>query len=83
MAIVKTSTKGQILIPRDIRRRLGLKAGQKVSLKLVGNQKVELTPVPLEPVEAFCGIFHDGSSLTGALLREHKQELMDEKNKST
>ena len=83
MAIVKTSSKGQVLIPREIRRRLGLKAGQKLSLKLIGDQKIELTPVPLEPVEAFCGIFQEGSSLTEALLKDRKQELAREESKIT
>ena len=83
MAIVKTSSKGQVLIPKEIRRRLGLKAGQRLSLKLIGDQKIELTPVPLEPVEAFCGIFQEGSSLTEALLKDRKQELAREESKIT
>jgi len=81
MAIVKTSSKGQILIPKEMRRRLGLRGGQKVSLKLMGDQKIELTPIPAEPVEAFCGIFQEGSSLTEALLKERKQELTREESK--
>jgi len=83
MAIVKTSLKGQILIPKEVRKRLGLKPGQKLSLKLIGDQKIELTPVPLEPVEAFCGIFQEGSSLTEALLKDRKQELTREESKIT
>lgn len=81
MAIVKTSSKGQILIPKELRKRLGLKAGQKVNLKLVGDQKIEITPVPVEPVEAFCGIFQKGPSLTEALLKDRKQELTREEGK--
>lgn len=81
MAIVKTSSKGQILIPKELRKRLGLKAGQKVNLKLVGDQKIEITPVPVEPVEAFCGIFQKGPSLTEALLKDRKQELTREESK--
>ncbi len=83
MAIVKTSLKGQILIPKEVRKRLGLKPGQRLSLKLIGDQKIELTPVPLEPVEAFCGIFQEGSSLTEALLKDRKQELTREESKIT
>lgn len=82
MAIVKTSAKGQILIPKEMRKRLGLKAGQKLILKLVGDQKIEITPIPLDPVEAFCGMFQKGSSLTAALLKDRKQELMHDENKS-
>ena len=83
MAIVKTSLKGQILIPKEVRKRLGLKPGQRLNLKLIGDQKIELTPVPLEPVEAFCGIFQEGSSLTEALLKDRKQELTREESKIT
>ncbi len=81
MAIVKTSSKGQILIPKELRKKISLKAGQKVNLKLIDDQKIELTPVPPEPAEAFCGIFRKGSSLTQALLRDHKQELKHEESK--
>ena len=82
MAIVKTSPKGQILIPKEMRTKLRLKEGQMVSLKLIGDQKIELTPIPVEPVEAFCGIFREGSSLTEALLKDRKQELIREEGKT-
>ena len=80
MAIVKTSTKGQVVIPGEIRKRLGLKAGQKLTVRLTEEGKIELTPVPLEPCAAFCGIYRKGKSLTGILLREHRQEIKNEKH---
>ncbi|MBM3167005.1 MAG: AbrB/MazE/SpoVT family DNA-binding domain-containing protein [Chloroflexi bacterium] len=83
MAIVKTSSKGQIVIPKEIRRRLGLKAGQRVNLKLVDEQRIEITAVPADPVEAYCGVFRKGSSLTAALLKERRQDLIREENKRT
>jgi AbrB family looped-hinge helix DNA binding protein len=79
MAIVRTSTKGQVVIPGDIRRKLGLQAGQKLSIRLTGDGKIELTLVPLEPSAAFCGIYQKGRSLTGVLLSEHRQEIKGEK----
>jgi AbrB family looped-hinge helix DNA binding protein len=80
MAIVRTSTKGQVVIPGEIRKRLGLKAGRKLSVRLTEDGKIELTPVPLEPSAAFCGIYRKGKSLTGILLREHRQEIKNEKH---
>ena len=80
MAIVKTSTKGQVVIPGEIRKKLGLKAGQKLTVRLTEEGKIELTPVPLEPSAAFCGIYRKGKSLTGILLREHRQEIKNEKH---
>ncbi|MCX5996247.1 MAG: AbrB/MazE/SpoVT family DNA-binding domain-containing protein [Chloroflexi bacterium] len=80
MAIVRTSTKGQVVIPGEIRKKLGLKAGQRLSVNLTKEGKIELTPLPLEPAAAFCGIYKQGKSLTGVLLREHRQELKSEKH---
>jgi AbrB family looped-hinge helix DNA binding protein len=79
MAIVRTSTKGQVVIPGEIRKRLGLRAGQRLSVRLTGDGKIELTPVPLEPSAAFCGIYQKGKPLTGILLSEHRQEIKSEK----
>jgi len=81
MLIVRTSTKGQVVIPVEIRKRLGLKAGQKLSVRLTDESKIELTPVPIEPVTAFCGIYQKGKSLTGILLKEHQQEIKREETR--
>jgi len=80
MAVVRTSTKGQVVIPGEIRKKLGLKAGQRLSVNLTKDGKIELTPLPLEPSTAFCGIYKRGRSLTGVLLREHQQEIKSEKH---
>ena len=80
MLIVRTSTKGQVVIPCEIRKRLGLKAGRKLSVRLTEDGKIELTPVPLEPSAAFCGIYQKGKSLTGILLSEHRQEIKSDKH---
>jgi len=80
MAVVRTSTKGQVVIPGEIRKKLGLKAGQRLSVNLTKDGKIELTPLPLDPSTAFCGIYKRGRSLTGVLLREHQQEIKSEKH---
>ncbi|MDQ7823866.1 MAG: AbrB/MazE/SpoVT family DNA-binding domain-containing protein [Candidatus Eremiobacteraeota bacterium] len=79
MPIVKTSSKGQLVIPGEIRKKLGIKPGQKVFLNVVDREKVEIYPIPENPVEAFCGIFEEGSSLTGMLREERRQEREIEK----
>jgi len=81
MNIVRTSTKGQVVIPCEMRKKLGLKAGRRLSVSLTGEGKIELTPLPLEPSAAFCGIYKKGRSLTGILLKEHRQELENEKRR--
>lgn len=81
MPIITVSSKGQIVIPKKIRKDLGIKPGQKVSLQVIDSQRIELLPLPENPIEAFCGIFKEGSSLTEALLKERREEFKREEAK--
>jgi len=44
MEVVTVSPKFQVVIPRDVRRSLGLKAGQKIQVILYDN-RIELIPI--------------------------------------
>lgn len=81
MAIVTTSAKGQVVIPRMEREKLGIKPGTKVIVESV-NDYIKIRPLPEGPVEYFCGIFKEGRSLTKALLIERKEELKREEKKA-
>jgi AbrB family looped-hinge helix DNA binding protein len=80
MPIVTTSPKGQVVIPKREREKLGLKPGLKVMVKAVSDH-IEIYPLPEDPVEYFCGIFEEGSSLTKALLKDRKEERRLERKK--
>jgi len=82
MAIVKTSPKGQVVIPKAEREKLGIKPGAKVIVKAVSDH-IEIYPLPENPVEYFCGIFEEGSSLTHALLKDRKEEAERERKKGS
>jgi len=72
MPIVTTSPKGQVVIPKKEREKLGLKPGSKVMVKAASDH-IEIYTLPEDPVEYFCGIFKEGSSLTKALLLSRKR----------
>ncbi len=80
MNIVTASSRGQIVIPKEIRNRLNIVAGKKLSIKAEGDH-VLLTPLPDDPVEAFCGIFKDKSSLTRALTEQREKDKYREEKK--
>ena len=80
MSIATVSSKGQLIIPKELRDALSIKARQKVLVKLAEG-RIEIIPLPEDPAEAFCGAFEKGSSLTGALLRGRKEDRhREEKN---
>lgn len=81
MKIVTTSAKGQVVIPKKERKQLGIKPGSKVIIEAVDDH-IKIRPVPNDPIEFYCGIFRDGSSLTEALLRENSKDslVQDKKN---
>ena len=81
MSIVTTSARGQIVIPKDIRRQLKIKPGKKLLLKVEGDQAV-IRPLPDDPVEEFCGYFAGGPSLTKALLDERGKDKRRESKKA-
>jgi AbrB family looped-hinge helix DNA binding protein len=81
MSVVITSKKGQIVIPKDIRKQLQLAPGKRLLIRAEKDQVI-LTPLPDDPVDSFCGIFQAEDSLTKALLEERKKDKKYEKKKS-
>lgn len=74
MTIVKASSKGQIVLPKEIRRKLDIRPGQKVVLRLVGDH-AEIKPLPRDPIESLLGIFKDyPGSLANELLTERRKD---------
>ena len=61
------------MIPLEIRKKLGIKPGQKVNLTLVDDKAV-ITPLPEDPIKALRGILKGKPSLTKALLAERKKD---------
>ncbi|MHB8169259.1 MAG: AbrB/MazE/SpoVT family DNA-binding domain-containing protein [Thermoleophilia bacterium] len=73
MYTAKTSSKGQIVIPKEYRDKLGIKAGDRVGISIVAD-RVEIYALPDDPVEALCGIFSEGPSLVDALMEERRKD---------
>lgn len=74
MLTVRTLAKGQIVIPAAIRERFGIASGTLLNLEICGDH-IELTPVPKDPIAAFCGSLAGGDSLAEGLTKEHRAEV--------
>lgn len=73
MPVVKTSAKGQIVIPKAIRERLGITPGRRILLRIVGNH-AEITPLPDDPIKGMRGILRGRNSLANELLVERRKD---------
>lgn len=83
MAVVKTYPKGQVIIPKHIRERLGIKPGKSLSLELVDDH-IEIRPLPDDPIEFLTGIFEDHpGSMASELVEERKKDNEQDENQKS
>jgi bifunctional DNA-binding transcriptional regulator/antitoxin component of YhaV-PrlF toxin-antitoxin module len=78
VAVIQMSGKGYVLVPRQLRKKLGFKPGGKVHLAEEKGRLV-LTPVPTDPIETATGFLRGKFSLTRDLRREHREEVQRER----
>lgn len=78
MAVTQLSGKGQVLIPKHLRKKLGFKPGGKVQLAEEEGRLI-LTAVPADPIAAATGFLKGEFSLTQDLRREHQEEVRRER----
>jgi AbrB family looped-hinge helix DNA binding protein len=71
--LATVSTKGQFVIPAEIREALGIRPGTRIAVVREGN-RIILEPVNKEYVRALRGSLAGGPSMTDALLRDRRDE---------
>jgi AbrB family looped-hinge helix DNA binding protein len=74
MAIATVSEKGWVVIPQEIRKRYGLKKGDKVHV-IDSDGRIAIIPVARDPIAAGLGMFRGGPSMTKGLLEDRRREL--------
>ncbi len=74
MATVKTLSKGQIVIPAEMRKRYHIEAGTELQVMEYGGIIYLIPPVD-DPVKAACGLLPPKPSLAEKLLIERKAEF--------
>jgi len=82
MPIVKTSAKGQVVIPAGIRKRAGLHAGDKVSVE-EHEGVIVIVPVAKDAIKSLRGILKGHPSFIQALLKSREEERRREEKKAS
>ncbi len=77
MATAIVSGKGWVVIPQEIRRRYGMKKGDKVHIVDYGGV-VAIVPASADPIGDGFGMLKGGPSLSERLLEERRWELEEE-----
>ena len=75
MSAVTVSTKGWVVIPREIRERHGIRAGDKVHVIDFGGRISIIPATKGDPIEGARGMFTSARSMTGALLDDRREEI--------
>lgn len=70
---VKISSKGWLVIPADLRRKYRLQPGTRVTVVDYGGV-LSLVPIADDAVAASAGALSSATSLTGAVVEQHRQE---------
>lgn len=74
MATVKTLSKGQIVIPAEIRKRYHIEPGTEIQVMEYGGIIYLIPPVE-DSIKAACGLLPPKPSLAERLLRERKDKF--------
>jgi len=70
------TTKGQIVIPSSVRRKLGIRAGTRIQVELdEANSQIILKPITREYIHSLRGRFR-GKGLIAELAAEKEKEKM-------
>jgi AbrB family looped-hinge helix DNA binding protein len=67
------STKGQLVIPAEIRAELGIEPGTKIAITVEGS-RIVLQPVTERLIDEMHGVFQGGSSATDELIEERRAD---------
>lgn len=74
------TTKGQLVVPAKLRRKLGIKPGTKVCFVERGNE-ILFQPLTKEYIRSVCGMLKSETSVTEELLEERAKDKKREESR--
>ena len=78
---ITTTTKGQVVIPSSVRRKLGIKTGTRIQVEVdEGKSQIILTPITREYIKSLAGKFR-GAGLIDELVASRSRDREREEKK--
>lgn len=78
MSLARVSAGGQITVPVEVRRALGLKFGDKIAFMLNGNGEIVLSNASSQAIRKAQAAFAGAAGILGVVDEEDVQALVDE-----
>ena len=72
--ITKATTKGQVVIPADLRRKFKIGKGTRLAITEGEGNVILVRPIPDDPIEASRGLLRGKTSLRKALLKNRRED---------
>lgn len=73
MAIVKTTVKGQVVIPAKLRKKYNIVKGVRVNI-VDGDGQIIIKPLLTDPIKEARGFLKGKTSILKALLKDREEE---------
>ena len=71
--IAKVSSKGQVVVPKEIRKQMGIKSGAFLEFRQIDNKRLEVTVIK-DLIKELEGIL-EGTNALQQLEEEHRKEI--------
>lgn len=81
MQTMRVSSKGWVVIPKDLRRKYRLEPGTRVAVVDYAGI-LSIVPISRDPISTLRGMLRGGRSLTEAIVEEHRLEREREERRS-
>jgi AbrB family looped-hinge helix DNA binding protein len=74
MTIKRATTKGQVVIPAQLRKKFNIMKGTRLAISEGEGNVILLRPIPEDPIEASKGMLKGKTSLIKALIKDRREE---------
>lgn len=74
MKISRATTKGQVIIPAELRKKFNIRKGTRIAISEGEGQIIVMRPLPDDPIEASKGMLKGRTSILDALLKDRREE---------
>ncbi len=74
----QATSKGQVVIPAEVRRKLGIKRGTRMHVEVDAQSRIILTPITREYIGQLCGSLKDSGALRVLETERRKDRAREE-----